>query len=92
VARPKARRVRLPPRASVPLPGRTLLLHRTDSACLRWPGNSNPALDFVAAPALAPPEVHLSDADRAQLEADAQAAINAPLPDEVRSAPSPTYT
>lgn len=45
---------------------------------------SNPALDFVAAPALAPPEVHLSEEDKARLESDAQAAINAPLPDEVR--------
>ncbi|CDZ97296.1 gtp-binding nuclear protein ran [Phaffia rhodozyma] len=42
----------------------------------------NPALEFVAAPALAPPEVVLSEQDRAQLDADAQAAINAPLPDE----------
>lgn len=42
----------------------------------------NPTLDFVAAPALAPPEIHLSEQERAQLDADAQAAINAPLPDE----------
>lgn len=46
------------------------------------PFHSNPALDFVAAPALAPPEVHLSEEDKQRLENDAQAAINAPLPDE----------
>ena len=63
-------------------PGSTCIHLLTSSSRPSFP-HSNPALDFVAAPALAPPEVHLSDADRAQLDADAQAAINAPLPDEV---------
>ncbi|KJZ69088.1 GTP-binding nuclear protein GSP1 [Hirsutella minnesotensis 3608] len=41
-----------------------------------------PDLEFVAAPALAPPEVHLDAATIAQHEADLAAAEQAPLPDE----------
>jgi len=42
----------------------------------------NPALDFVDAPALAPPEVVIDAALMEQYQADLQAAAAAPLPEE----------
>jgi hypothetical protein len=46
---------------------------------------SNQSLEFVAAPALAPPEVQVDPALIAQYENELKAAANAPLPDEVRA-------
>jgi len=42
----------------------------------------NPGLEFVASPALAPPEVHLDPAVMGEYERELQAAQNMPLPDE----------
>jgi GTP-binding nuclear protein Ran len=42
----------------------------------------NPTLEFVASPALAPPEVTVDQALLAQYEADMNAAAQQPLPDE----------
>ncbi|RSH86535.1 GTP-binding nuclear protein gsp1/Ran [Apiotrichum porosum] len=42
----------------------------------------NQGLEFVAAPALAPPEVQVDDETKAKIEADLELAANAPLPDE----------
>ena len=39
-------------------------------------------LNFVEAPALRPPEAFLSDADKAQLQAEFEAAAAVPLPDD----------
>ena len=57
----------------------------------RWVGEisfradlSNQSLEFVAAPALAPPEVQVDPALIAQYENELKQAANAPLPDEVR--------
>jgi hypothetical protein len=44
---------------------------------------SNQSLDFVAAPALAPPEVEVDPALLARYEDELKQAANAPLPDEV---------
>lgn len=44
---------------------------------------SNQSLEFVAAPALAPPEVQVDQALIAKYEEELKAAANAPLPDEV---------
>jgi hypothetical protein len=46
---------------------------------------SNQSLDFVAAPALAPPEVELDPAMIAKYEDELKQAAAAPLPDEVSS-------
>lgn len=43
---------------------------------------SNPSLEFVAAPALAPPEVQVDAALMADYQAQLDAAAAAPLPDE----------
>ena len=40
----------------------------------------NPGLEFVASPALAPPEVHLDPVVMGEYEAELQAAQNMPLP------------
>lgn len=42
----------------------------------------NPSLEFVAAPALAPPEVTIDQALLDEYKADLDKAANAPLPDE----------
>ena len=42
----------------------------------------NQSLEFVAAPALAPAEVEISEDTKKQIEADLQNALAAPLPDE----------
>ncbi|KAG8954621.1 GTP-binding nuclear protein gsp1/Ran [Tulasnella sp. 424] len=42
----------------------------------------NPNLEFVASPALAPPEVNLSDQQKKEMEDAFEAAANAPLPDD----------
>ena len=44
---------------------------------------SNQGLEFVAAPALAPPEVEVDPALIAKYEDELKQAANAPLPDEV---------
>lgn len=44
---------------------------------------SNQSLEFVAAPALAPPEVQIDQALIAQYEEELKQAAAAPLPDEV---------
>jgi GTP-binding nuclear protein Ran len=44
---------------------------------------SNQGLEFVAAPALAPPEVQIDQALIAQYEEELKQAAAAPLPDEV---------
>lgn len=44
--------------------------------------NSNPALEFVAAPALAPPEVQVDEALMEKYRGELDAAAAAPLPDE----------
>jgi hypothetical protein len=46
---------------------------------------SNQSLEFVAAPALAPPEVQVDPELIAKYEDELKQAANAPLPDEVRS-------
>jgi len=46
---------------------------------------SNQGLEFVAAPALAPPEVQIDQALIAQYEEELKQAAAAPLPDEVSS-------
>jgi len=45
--------------------------------------SSNQGLEFVAAPALAPPEVQIDQALIAQYEEELKQAAAAPLPDEV---------
>jgi len=42
----------------------------------------DPNLQFVEAPALAPPEFHISDADKARYEAEIKEAQDMPLPDD----------
>jgi hypothetical protein len=44
--------------------------------------HSNPALEFVAAPALAPPEVQVDQALMESYQKELQDAAAAPLPDE----------
>jgi hypothetical protein len=51
--------------------------------CLHELTCSNQTLDFVAAPALAPPEVQIDQALIAKYEEELKAAAAAPLPDEV---------
>lgn len=43
---------------------------------------STPTLEFVAAPALAPPEVQVDANLMAQYQQELENAVNAPLPDE----------
>lgn len=50
----------------------------------------NQSLEFVAAPALAPPEVQVDPALIAKYEDELKAAANAPLPDEVGRQKAPT--
>lgn len=50
----------------------------------------NQSLEFVAAPALAPPEVQVDPALIAKYEDELKAAANAPLPDEVGREEAPT--
>ena len=52
--------------------------------------NSNQSLEFVAAPALAPPEVQVDPALIAIYEDELKQAANAPLPDEVHLTRSAT--
>ena len=49
--------------------------------------SSNQGLEFVAAPALAPPEVQIDQALIAQYEEELKQAAAAPLPDEVSLLP-----
>jgi len=52
----------------------------------------NPGLEFVASPALAPPEVHLDQSAMNAYEAELQAAQNMPLPGTFpTSLPQPLY-
>jgi hypothetical protein len=52
------------------------------STCCLFP-HSNQTLEFVAGPALAPPEVQIDPALIAKYEDELKQAANAPLPDEV---------
>jgi len=62
---------------------------RVSCPCLPCPEltSSNQGLEFVAAPALAPPEVQIDQALIAQYEEELKQAAAAPLPDEVSLLP-----